>query len=81
MTYHPRMRSMATALVAATHVAVQPAADWRVTVEQITRGPLHHFFGYIGHARTIPWSGDGRYILALRTAFQDRMPGPGDAGR
>ena len=75
-----RMRGMATTLLAATALAVQPTtADWRVTVEQITRGPLHHFFGYIGHARTIPWSGDGRYILALRTGFQDRMPGPGDA--
>ncbi len=74
------MRGMATTLLAATALAVQPTtADWRVTVEQITRGPLHHFFGYIGHARTIPWSGDGRYILALRTDFQDRMPGPGDA--
>jgi hypothetical protein len=73
------MRWTATTLLAATALAVQPTSvDWRVVVSQVTRGPLHHFFGYIGHARTIPWSGDGRYILALRTGFQDRMPGPDD---
>lgn len=43
-------------------------------VEQLTHGPRHHFFGYDGHQRTIPWSGDGRRILALETTFQDRMP-------
>lgn len=43
-------------------------------IEQLTNGPRHHFFGYIGHQRTIPWSGDGRRILALETTFQDRMP-------
>ena len=29
--------------------------------------------------RTIPWNESGRYILALRTRFQDRMPKPDDA--
>jgi hypothetical protein len=52
--------------------------DWTVEVTQLTRGPLHHFFGYIGHVRTIPWSGDSRYVLALRTPFQERMPEPGE---
>jgi hypothetical protein len=47
--------------------------------EQITFGPKHHFFGYIGQCRTIPWSGDGRYILGLETGFIDRMPEPEDA--
>jgi hypothetical protein len=41
---------------------------------QITHGPQHHFFGYIGHVQNIPWNKSGRYILALRTGFQDRMP-------
>jgi hypothetical protein len=52
--------------------------DWHLETEQLTRGPMHHFFGYIGHVRTIPWSGDNRYVLALRTPFQDRMPAPGE---
>jgi hypothetical protein len=50
-----------------------------LTVEQITYGPDNHFFGYIGHASTIPWNGRGRYILCLRTTHQDHMPGPGEA--
>jgi hypothetical protein len=48
-------------------------------VQQITFGPKHHFFGYIGHVRTIPWNASGRYILALQTDFQDHMPAPHEA--
>lgn len=48
-------------------------------VRQITFGPQHHFFGYIGHVRTLPWNRSGRFILSLRTTFQDRMPRPGEA--
>lgn len=50
-----------------------------LAVEQITHGPNHHFFGYIGQSQTIPWNQSGRYIVALRSAFQDHMPGPGEA--
>lgn len=50
-----------------------------VEIRQITFGPKHHFFGYIGQCRTIPWNASGRYILALRTGFQDHMPSPSDA--
>lgn len=49
-----------------------------LSITQLTRGPRHHVFGYIGHCRTIPWSGDGRHILCLEFADQDRMPGPAD---
>ena len=74
------MRWSALALVAAAAVLGQAAAtDWHLSVDQLTRGPAHHFFGYIGHARTIPWSGDGRRVLALRTTFQDHMPDAADA--
>lgn len=57
-----------------------PAAggDFDVEIRQLTHGPRHHFFGYIGHVQNIPWNGDGRYIVALRTSFQDRMPNPGE---
>ena len=47
--------------------------------EQITQGPKNHLFGYIGHVGTIPWNASGRYIVALRTDFVDRMPSPDDA--
>jgi hypothetical protein len=46
---------------------------------QITQGPMHHFFGYIGHVRTIPWNLSEQYIVALRTPFQDHMPARSDA--
>ena len=55
------------------------AADFSISVRQITSGKSNHFFGYIGHVQNIPWNASGRYILALRTSFQDRMPGPADA--
>jgi hypothetical protein len=54
------------------------ASDFDVEIRQLTHGPSHHFFGYIGHVQNIPWSGDGRYIVALRTSFQDRMPNPAE---
>ena len=47
-------------------------------VRQLTSGPAHHFYGYIGHVGNSPYSADGRYLIALRTTFQDRMPGPAD---
>lgn len=44
------------------------------SVQQLTFGPKNHLFGYIGHAGTIPWNKSERYILCLRTRFQDHMP-------
>lgn len=73
------MRTYAAIIVVATTIAAQTPKDWRLEVGQLTRGPMHHFFGYIGQARTIPWNGDGRFVVALRAAFQDRMPKPGEA--
>ena len=47
----------------------------RLTVRQLTTGPLHHFFGYIGHVQNVPWNRSGRYIVALRTSVREHMPG------
>jgi hypothetical protein len=55
------------------------AAGPSLSVEQITFGPNHHFFGYIGHVQNIPWNASGRYIVALRTGFHDHMPKPEEA--
>jgi hypothetical protein len=52
--------------------------ELELDAEQVTFGPKHHFFGYIGQSRTIPWNQSGRYILALRTDFHDHMPEPDD---
>lgn len=57
----------------------EPEPEPGLTVRQITFGPKHHFFGYIGHAGTVPWNRSGRYIVALRTDFQDRLPEPHEA--
>ncbi len=55
------------------------ADEFTLSVTQLTHGPHHHFFGYIGQSLTTPWNADGRYILALRTTFHDRMPNAGEA--
>lgn len=55
------------------------ARDFQLKVSQLTHGPHHHFFGYIGQSLTTPWNGNGRYILSLRTSYHDRMPKPGEA--
>jgi hypothetical protein len=54
-------------------------AQFGYEVRQLTSGPSNHFYGYIGHAGNSPYSADGRHLIALRTTFQDRMPGPKDA--
>jgi hypothetical protein len=48
-------------------------------IEQITSGSKHHFFGYIGQCRTIPWNASGRYILGMEIDRIDRMPKPDEA--
>jgi len=60
-------------------VACEQGPQLSYEVRQLTFGPEHHFYGYIGHVGNSPYSADGRYLLALRTSFQDRMPGPDDA--
>jgi hypothetical protein len=70
-------RTFLGASMAAT--AARAAPDWDVDIEQLTHGPKHHFFGYIGHVKNTPWNGNGRYMALLRTGFQDHMPAPSDA--
>ncbi len=78
MNAHLVMRIFAAlVLLASTDGLI--AEEFQLDVQQITHGPHHHFFGYIGQSLTIPWNENGRYILALRTDFHDRMPRPEDA--
>src|SRR6188508_2640257 len=65
-------------IVVASRLAAQ-TGNLSTEVRQITFGPKHHFFGYIGHVQTIPWNQSGRFVLALQTDFQDRMPQAGEA--
>lgn len=48
-------------------------------VEQLTSGPKHHFFGYIGHCQTIPWNSTGQYILGMEIENITRLPKPEEA--
>jgi hypothetical protein len=50
-------------------------------VKQVTFGPKHHIFGYIGHVGNIPWNANNQYILALEFDHQDRMPGTEDSAK
>jgi hypothetical protein len=60
----------------ALFIATFCRAELSLEVKQITSGPTHHhFFGYIGHVQNIPWNQSERYILALRTKFQNHLPG------
>ncbi|MGI9473334.1 MAG: hypothetical protein ACR2NZ_17460 [Rubripirellula sp.] len=55
------------------------SAPFDLTIEQITSGSKHHFFGYIGQCQTIPWNSSERYILGLEMDAIDRLPKPEDA--
>ncbi len=57
------------------------APTFDLEIEQLTFGKKHHFFGYIGQCRTIPWNESGRYILGLEIDRIDRMPEPEDTAR
>ncbi|MCD6354463.1 MAG: hypothetical protein J7L95_02845 [Prolixibacteraceae bacterium] len=57
--------------------AQSPKFDLKI--EQLTFGTKHHFFGYIGQCRTIPWNKSGRYILGMEIERIDRMPKPEEA--
>src|SRR5580765_1856124 len=46
----------------------------RLEVRQLTTGPQHHFFGYIGHVQNVPWNRSDRFIVALRTSVRDHLP-------
>lgn len=64
-------------LIIACSAAMQaetPSLDLKI--EQVTSGPKHHFFGYIGQCQTIPWNDSNRYVLGLEIASIHRMPKP-----
>src|SRR5687767_1324756 len=65
---------LGAALVAMIAAGGANAAQPRLEVRQLTTGPLHHFFGYIGHVQNVPWNKSGRYIVALRTPVRDHLP-------
>ena len=74
------MRRVIVCLALLSIALVAQAQTVTLESEQITFGPdHHHFFGYFGHAGNMPWNESGRYIVALRTTFDDRWPEADDA--
>ena len=55
------------------------APAFELKIEQLTSGSKHHFFGYIGQCRTVPWNEGDRYILGMEIEKIDRMPRPVEA--
>lgn len=58
--------------------AVSEKKAFSLKLEQLTFGEKHHFFGYIGQSKTIPWDAGGRYILGMEVSRIDKMPKAGD---
>ena len=73
------LRTMIAGSVLAVTCTSAGGGEFRLETRQITQGPQHHFFGYIGQSLTSPWNASGRYIVALRTRVHDRLPTPGEA--
>jgi len=73
-----RLRFRIVALILS--LAALPNGAWSADTRKlhVTHGPANHFFGYIGHVGNTPWNKSGRYMVVLRTTFQERMPGPND---
>lgn len=66
-------------LMSCSSGAVEESSTFDLKVEQLTSGTKHHFFGYIGQCRTIPWNATGQYILGLEIDTISRMPKPEEA--
>lgn len=80
-TTFDRWSTLLAACLLAIGCGVPPETDHaglEYQVRQITQGPKHHFFGYIGHVQNIPWNGNERYVVALRVDFVDRFPNADD---
>jgi len=68
-TYPPPRRSihrLASGVLALllAGLSLPALAQATLHIAQITHGPKHHFFGYIGQSKTIPWNATGR-VAAL----------------
>lgn len=77
---HRYLRTISAGLfiIAVTFQVQAQSLPVELSIEQLTSGERHHFFGYIGQSKTIPWNASGRYILGLEIDNIDRMPAPDD---
>ena len=68
------METLSRREFAAAAAAQEPPTP--VPARAVTRGPVHHFFGYYDKT---PWDATGRYLLTNRVGFVDRQPTADDA--
>jgi len=61
-----------------SYTSLAEKAPFRLEIEQLTFGKRHHFFGYIGQSKTIPWNASGRYILGMQIKKVHKMPDEDD---
>ncbi len=66
--------TMALQALSQENLTMKPDFGIKLSVEQLTSGMKHHFFGYIGQCQTIPWNASGRYVLGLEIDIIDRLP-------
>jgi len=79
---HDRLTGIAACCVFIVVCSLNASADAQsleLNIQQITSGPKHHFFGYIGQCQTVPWNANDRYILGLEIDSIDRIPRPEEA--
>ena len=50
------------------------SSNFTTQIQQITKGPEHHLFGYIGQSLTIPWNLSGNRLLTLSSPFINHLP-------
>lgn len=55
--------------------SILSSAEFTTSIQQITKGPEHHLFGYIGQSLTIPWNLTENRLLTLSSPFIDHLPG------
>ena len=73
-----RTLTVVLAFIFISCVAIAENAPFKLELEQITFGKRHHFFGYIGQSKTIPWNASGRYILGMQIKKVHKMPDEDD---
>jgi hypothetical protein len=62
-------------LLALAGAAEAKARPPRARIRALTKGPLHHFFGYYGMS---PWNRSGKKLICLETTIKGRGPNPGE---
>ena len=72
-TFSKQVTQLSTlGLMPATWVGrLLPQRKIKSTVQILTAGPKHHFFGYYG---ICPWNQDETHVLSLESGFHDRLP-------